>query len=101
MANYQADKINGWRRSNSIVIDNTLDKLPNITYNEEYVFVTPANTTTQSAGTISANFSDPSTEIELLNPEDDSVIGTSSYGALQVLLYSLYIKLTKERDGII
>lgn len=52
-------------------------------------------------GALTAQLTDPTKQIELRNPIDDSVIGTATLGDVMVMIYSLGRSLQLERDAAI
>lgn len=102
MADYKEDKIKGWQRSNYVSIDNSYGLIPKITFKEELI-VRGENGKTllqEDAGVITEEFSDPTREFNLLNPIDDTVIGTAKYVDIYTILYSLYRDLANKRDNV-
>lgn len=101
MADYKEGKIKGWQRSNFVSIDNTFGEVPKILFKEE-LLVSGENgkiLLQEDAGTICEYFSDPTTEFNLLNPIDNTVIGTAKYADIYAILYSLYRDLADKRDN--
>lgn len=84
-------------RSNGAVVSNPYNGIPSIEFTQETI----ATFTDNPAGfinlgpapSIQADLSVPTTSFNLLNPVDNSVIGTSTYQNVYVLLYSLYASL--------
>jgi hypothetical protein len=102
MPNYNETNVTGtkWTRSNQVRIRNPLDGIPTATFmEEEVVNLDNGERITQRASGVSERLIDPSVSFNLLNPEDDSVIGTMTYGQVYAALYSLYRKLAAERDA--
>jgi hypothetical protein len=101
MTNYRATSITGesWVRAYQVIINNRINLIPEITFNEETVVNTGSSLITSPIGHISKKFTDPSTTFDLLNPTDNSVIGSATYQEAYVLLYSLYQALALERDA--
>jgi len=104
MVNYKESPISGteYQRARLISITNDLNSPNTITFVEElikhvgnkeihsdvseiYKVLTPENQLTS---------------FDLLNPMDDTVIGSATYQDLYVLLYSMYIALVAERDAV-
>jgi len=50
-------------------------------------------------GALTAQLTDPTKQIELRNPVDDSVIGAATMGDVMVMIYSLGRSLQIERDA--
>jgi hypothetical protein len=50
-------------------------------------------------GSVNAQLTDPTKQIELRNPLDDSVIGSATYGDVMAMIYSLGRSLQMERDA--
>jgi hypothetical protein len=105
MTNYNETETTAksWTRSNRIIITNNLGEVPTMYFNEEDVFQINDQYIKQprpsSIGGLMAYFTDPKLEVPLLHPLTDQPIGTSTYAAIQVLLYSLYRQLAAQRDG--
>lgn len=100
MADYKSDQIKGWQRSKGVTIKNELGEVPSISFIEELV-VQDANGSIlfkEDAGSLYEELSDPSITFPMLNPADDSNVGTGSYGQAYALLYSLYRFLADKRD---
>lgn len=90
-------------RSNLITVDNPLGLPPSITFIEEMVEQVgdePAEAIGDT-GSVSKTLTpeNSATTFDLLNPTDNSVIGSANYQDFQVMLYSLYIHLATERDN--
>jgi hypothetical protein len=104
MANYkeQTSEINiqgevkSWLRARSVVING---KIPQIQFSEEKISIDPLGKESHfPSEVLTQQLLDPAVEFDILNPETDEVIGISTYGQIYTILYSLYIKLAKERD---
>lgn len=102
MADYRSDKISGWQRAFGVQVNNPLGGIPIITFSEEVVIVNDGKKIIlpSALASLSTDMTNPDSPILLLNPFDDSEIGYGTYGQIQVLLYSLYKQLAKERDEI-
>jgi len=73
---------------------------PWITMDEEVLTIDDSTGTTyhNTCGSISAQLIDPTKQMELRNPLDDSVLGTATYGDVMVMIYSLGRQLQLDRD---
>ena len=99
MSNYKQDKVTGWQRSKQVIIKNDYKAIPTIEFSEEMIVeVDGALINKKDVGTVTSSLRDPSVSFPLLNPENDQVIGTGSYGQVYVLLYSVYRYLAEKRD---
>jgi hypothetical protein len=88
-----------WTRARLIKISNNLNQTPSIEFLEDTVTIKVDGSESHAGGeTLKANF-DPTGEFDLINPNDGTVIGKGTHQQLQVLIYSLYIKLANERDA--
>lgn len=93
-------------RSNQITIHNPLDTIPSISFNEESIITLPDGTILHQNYSGPGNFLntmyDPSGVINLINPLDDTPLGTTmTHQDLMVALYSLYRQLTTARDTVV
>lgn len=90
-------------RSNLITVDNPLGLPPAITFIEEMVEKVGDDDpeAVADAGSVSKTLTPANalTTFDLLNPEDNTVVGSATYQDFQVMLYSLYIHLATERDN--
>lgn len=105
MANYKESQVSGtsWVRANEIIIGNPYEGMPQIHFREEEVLLVGDKTMRQPvAGMVfkplTASFAEPATQFNLVHPDTDAVIGSSTYQDVQVLLYSLYRHLANIRD---
>jgi hypothetical protein len=100
MSKYKESDVLGSRyiRANQIQIQNELEK-QSITFSEqEIINIGDGEVLKRNVGSLSAVFT-PEPEFPLLNPETGEPTGqTMSYGAVYVVLHSLYIHLATERD---
>lgn len=102
--NYKEQSVSGtiqkWRRVNHISCKNEYGQVPSIEGNEVEMTIYPDGTVQDKVvTTLKANLDNPATVFDLLNPNDDSVIGTTTYQNIYILLYSLMRKLQIERDA--
>lgn len=106
MADYKETTINGqyteYQRSNKVIVMNELGGLPEITFMEQVIGtlpdgskITPRNTKCSDTMTNHAE------AFDLLNPMDDSVIGSMTYQEVYVTLYSLYRYVASKRDAVV
>jgi hypothetical protein len=102
MPNYRETPVSAtkWRRSHQVTISNPLDhpEESSITFHEQDVIVEGTDVIFTNAGGVSANFS-PVGSFNLLNPVDNSVIGTMTHQELYIALYSLYMQTATARDA--
>jgi hypothetical protein len=102
--NYNENSITGelysYRRCLSVGIENPYKQIPKINFWEQDISILPNGKEIQElvGSTLSTTMENPITEFNLINPTDDSIIGTAKYQDIYVMLYSLYLKLAKERD---
>ena len=104
MANYKESSVAGitWQRCHRIDIRNPYEEPKFAVFVEEEVTELENGKVVKSpVGQILADFTDPSTIVNLINPETgDSLNSSVTYQDIYVILYSLYIKLATERDAI-
>jgi len=76
--------------------------IPEITFNEDNVTVLANGEkfTKEGVSKVTETLENPLEEFELLNPEDDSVVGTMKYQEVFLALYSLYRHSVKKRDTV-
>jgi hypothetical protein len=99
MGNYKQEKVTGWQRSKQVIIKNDYKVVPTIEFTEEMVVeVDGALINKKDVGTVGTSLKDPSMSFDLLNPENDQIIGKGNYGQAYVLLYSIYRHLADKRD---
>ncbi len=102
MPNYRetSASVTKWRRANQVIISNPLDDLASsqVIFIEEDVVQDGLDKTKIQAGTIASNFN-PTGSFDLLDPTDDSVVGTVTHLELYAILYSLYIATATARDA--
>ena len=103
MPNYKESAIVGtsWTRASSVVIDNTYNTTPSITFMEEEVFSVGSNFITKPKGSLPLlrqQLVDPLETFPLLDPATDQPIGEVSHGQIYAMIYSLYQHLAKARD---
>lgn len=101
MPNYKESAIVGtkYRRTLRIVGENPLGGTPSLTFVEEDVIVLPDETVTKPVGMVQVSLTDPAAVFDLLNPTDDSVIGSATYQDVYLHLYGLYRHLAAQRDA--
>lgn len=101
MSNYKETNISGtkWTRAKRIIIENPKDQIASILINEEDVIEFDTKETIIPSTSLYETFSDPSKSFNLLNPTDDSIIGSATYQEVYIMLYSLYIYLANQRDN--
>lgn len=105
MANYKQTTISGssYQRARLISITNEYNSNNSITFVEEVInFIGDQHVHTDVSQIKEILTPDNAlTQFNLLNPQDDSIIGIATYQDLYVLLYSLYMKLAADRDAIV
>ena len=81
-----------WKRANVISIQNPLNGIPSISFNQEITasFDDGTFASIEYAGMITEQFINTAEAFNLLNPLDGTVIGTSTYQDAYVMLASLY-----------
>jgi hypothetical protein len=102
MPNYKEAEVTGtqWTRAKTVIVNNNFNETPRILFAEE-TRLTMGASSIEIPGlnsSVGCNF-DPVKTFDLLNPEDNSVIGSASHAEVQVILYSLYMALAAERDN--
>jgi hypothetical protein len=105
---YNIQTLTVFTRAVQILINNSVDPSvpPTIRFFEEKVAVDSDGSET-SLGTdgsqLTATYDDSTraTSFDLLNPVDNSVVGSQTYEDLYASLYSLYHALAVERDQVI
>lgn len=101
MSNYKESAVTGtqWTRSHIVVVNNDWEQPPHITFGEETrIAIAGGGSIQASTGGLSSEFV-TGTEFPLLNPLDNTVIGTASHDQMYVMLYSLYMHLAAARDA--
>lgn len=104
MANYRQQSIDGtvsdYQRSNKVIVTNELDDIPEITFMEQIITSLPDGRKIKTGiDKCTDKMVDPMEAFDLLNPTDDTVIGTAHYQDAYVLLYSLYRYVAAKRDA--
>lgn len=101
MTNYRSTSVtaDSYVRANRVVVENPLGVLPSIMFIEEEVVTRGADTFKLPTSTLRAQMTEPATTFNILNPTDDSIIGSSTYQDVYVLLYSLHRHLAAIRDA--
>lgn len=89
-----------WRRANSVTLSNPLNNIQAayVAFGEEDVIQKGDIVVTTPAGGVAVGF-DPQGSFPLLNPTDNSVVGSVTHQELYAILYSLYIKAAQDRDN--
>ena len=103
MANYNENTLSGdittYQRSDKVVIDNTLDKIPTITFLEQILSILPdGSKIITGRSKCSDSMQNPYEEFNLLNPMTDEVLGVARFIDAQVILYSIYRYVADKRD---
>ena len=104
--NYKEENVDIYTRAVQVLINNPVqaDIDPSIKFFEEKVKVEGDNTVSlgMDGSVLHAHYTDlnKDTEFNLLNPEDNSVVGTQTYEQFFLSLYSLYWHMALDRDSI-
>ena len=103
MSNYKETVVQGeyseYQRSNKVIITNELGGIPEITFMEQVLATLPNGQQLQVRQDKCTDIlQDPAETFNLLNPQDDSIIGTAQYQEVYILLYSLYRYVGAKRD---
>lgn len=104
MADYKEQIITGqyseYQRANKVIITNELNQIPIIDFLEEVIATLPSGQRLViKRDKCDDMMGDPSEQFDMLNPLDDSVIGTGTYQQAYVLLYSIYRYVAAKRDA--
>ena len=105
MPDYKATTVEGtinkWTRCHQIVISNQYMAQPSITFFEEQRINYPDGTMNaiQAGPTLVEPFTNPLTEIPLIQPETGASLGVMTHQALYLGLYGLYFQLALRRDA--
>lgn len=104
MANYKESDVTGvtWQRCHRIDIRNPYEEPKFAVFLEEEVTeLANGKIVKTPVGQILGEFTEPSTVVNLINPETGDPLNSSvTYQDIYVILHSLYIKLATERDGV-
>ena len=101
MADYKEQAVAGkqWTRCNLVLIDNTFNAAPSISFQEEQVTIVGEEIFKKNSGSINLTF-DPSRVIPLIDPATGNPTGaTTTFGEIQVALWSLYMAEAVARDS--
>jgi len=104
--NYKTENVDIYTRAVQVLINNPVqaDIDPSIKFFEEKVKVEGDNTVSlgMDGSVLHTHYTDlnKDTEFNLLNPEDNSVMGTQTYEQFFMSLYSLYWHMAQDRDSI-
>lgn len=103
MPNYQESAIAGTKylRAKAVHVNNPLEGTKSVVFEEEEVFETGEDSIRRPHATLHKLFDETTatTVFDLLNPVDNSVIGSMQYQEVYAVLYSLYFHLAAERDA--
>lgn len=102
MSNYRQSQISGesWIRAKRVILENPLGGVPEAHFVEEKVISVDGETIKQAMPpTLSSKMTDPATSFPLLNPVDDTQVGTITYEYLYIAVYSLHRYLASLRDA--
>ena len=99
MVKHNSRQATVYTRAESIAIGNPLNGTPKIMFFLQEVEI-DADGNESVLGTqgtrLQKTMEDATVSFNVLNPADNSVIGTATFGGLQALLYSLYFHLADE-----
>lgn len=101
MADYKEQAVAGkqWTRCHTVVIDNTYNAVPSISFQEEQVTSAGGEIFKKSTGSINLTF-DPSRVINLIDPATGNPSGqTMTFGEMYTGLWSLYMAEALARDA--
>ena len=101
MPNYKETPVAGtqYQRSHQVRIDNPLGGIPSVHFAEQQIVALETGRYDQTVPGMDFNF-DPTLVIPLLNPNDDSPLGSSVTGQdVYVIIYSLYKMKAAQRDA--
>lgn len=113
MANYRESAVSGtkWTRSVGGSFNNPYQGVPSIRFEEEEVVSlgdgtiikqpAPMSNVLGASNSTATNLNDPEKSFPLLNPVDGTTIGTAKYKDVFVILHSLYMAISLERDQAI
>lgn len=89
-----------YQRADKIVIDNEYGKIPSITFHNTSITVYPTGETkVDREGEFTVFFDNPAEEIEKLNPLTDEIVETITASEFYAIVYSVYMKKIKEKNG--
>ena len=101
--NYKETDVSGksYRRCRSIEISNPLDKAKGVAFQEEQITTLGEDVLRKPSRLLTEEFNigNATTPFDLLNPEDNSVLGTMTYQEVYGVLYSLYLHVAKKADA--
>lgn len=93
-------EISSYLRAVGMSIENPLNGVPTFQIQESKVTQYPDGTTKEDIlGKLSADMSDPTQEIDLVNPETGETVKTMTYAEVYAVLFSVYLSLAKKRDA--
>jgi hypothetical protein len=104
--NYKEENVDIYTRAVQVLINNPLqaDTDPSIKFFEEKVKVEGDSTVSlgMDSSVLHTHYTEMNkgTEFNLLNPDDNSVVGTQTYEQFFMSLYSLYWHMAQDRDSI-
>jgi hypothetical protein len=82
-----------------VCIKNAYKAIPTIEFTEEMIIeVDGILSSKKEVGTVGTTLIDPTVTFDLLNPENDQVIGIGNYQNVYICIYSVYRYLTDKRD---
>ena len=101
MANYKQEQIDGikWQRCFKVEAVNDLEGIPAITFYEEEVVDINGEHIKRPKGIMQIQYSNPAQTFNVLNPIDDSIVGSMTHQDFYVALYSLYRDTADKRDN--
>ena len=83
-----------WDRSYQVVIGNPLNGVPFISFKKERVTeMSDGAVTNTPIGEARADFTTPTAEFNLINPDTGDVLGTATHQQVYLMLYGLFLSL--------
>jgi hypothetical protein len=98
--NYQQQAVAGTSHieAKRVILDNSV-AIPKATFIEQKVLMLGDETINRDVGVLNADMTNPGTVFNLLDPADDSVIGTMTYEQFYGAVRSLHRHLAVIRDA--
>jgi len=86
-----------YTRASFIEIFNGLGSIPEIRFHQEKIISLPTGQNLNfNSGVLSEKMENPFTEIDMLDPNTDAIVGKINYGQIYSALYSLHRSLAKK-----
>jgi hypothetical protein len=103
MSDYKESSLTGnkWQRAHTVNIYNSYGGIPWVKFVEEIITnLSDGQILHSPVGELQAEFTDPTTTFNLVSPVDnETIVGSATYGELHVMLHSLYFHLASIRDS--